>query len=100
MRQQTDFPLPSDLPRPKDDGAADHLAGMRMPEVSLRSTIGRVICLSELPALRTVIYCYPMTGVPGKPPTGELGRDSRCAGLHATELQFSGSPSGIPAAWN
>ena len=67
MHQQTDFPLPSDLPRPEDDGAADHLAGMRMPEVSLRSTIGRVICLSELPALRTVIYCYPMTGVPGKP---------------------------------
>lgn len=67
MPQQTDFPLPSDLPRPADDGAADHLMGMAMPRVSLRSTAGRSVCLSELPASRTVIYCYPMTGVPGKP---------------------------------
>jgi peroxiredoxin len=67
MPQQIDFPLPSDLPRPTDDGAADHLVGMAMPEVSLHSTSGRLVCLSELPALVTVIYAYPMTGVPGKP---------------------------------
>jgi peroxiredoxin len=67
MPQQTDFPLPSDLPRPTDDGAADHLVGMSMPIVSLRSTAGRLVSLAELPAPRTVIYCYPMTGVPGKP---------------------------------
>jgi peroxiredoxin len=67
MPPQTDFPLPTDLPRPTDDGAADHLIGMTMPKVSLRSTAGRLVNLSELPALRTVIYCYPMTGVPGKP---------------------------------
>ena len=67
MPRQTDFPLPSDLPRPIDDGAADHLIGMTMPKVSLSSTNGRLVSLSELPAFRTVIYCYPMTGVPGKP---------------------------------
>jgi peroxiredoxin len=67
MPEQTAFPLPPDLPRPVDDGAADHLVGMKVPEVSLRSTNGRTISLSELPALRTVIYCYPMTGVPGRP---------------------------------
>jgi peroxiredoxin len=67
MPPQTDFPLPTDLPRPVDDGAADHLMGMTMPKISLRSTAGRLVTLSDLPALRTIIYCYPMTGVPGKP---------------------------------
>src|SRR4051812_825492 len=65
--QQIDFPLPPDLPRPVDDGAADHLAGMAMPAVSLPSTAGRMVTLSDLTAPRTVLYCYPMTGVPGKP---------------------------------
>jgi peroxiredoxin len=65
--QQTDFPLPPDLPRPLDDGAADHLRGIAMPRISLRSTAGRTVDLSQLSAARTVIYCYPMTGVPGKP---------------------------------
>jgi peroxiredoxin len=66
-QQPTDFPLPSDLPQPVDDGAADHLGGVLMPQVSLRSTAGRMVDLSDLSAPRTVLYCYPMTGVPGKP---------------------------------
>src|ERR1700733_2143571 len=61
------FPLPADLPRPLDDGAANHLAGMAMPAIELCSTRGRSVDLSKLPAPRTVIYCYPMTGVPGQP---------------------------------
>ena len=32
--------LPADLPVPEDDGAADHLAGMALPELSLPSTLG------------------------------------------------------------
>jgi len=67
MQQQTDFPLPANLPRPVDDGATDHLKGMAMPQVSLRSTAGRLVDLSDLRAPRTVIYCYPRTGVPGEP---------------------------------
>jgi peroxiredoxin len=67
MRQQPDFPLPSDLPQPIDDGAAKHLWKLRVPKVSLGSTAGRIVDLSDLSALRTVLYCYPMTGVPGKP---------------------------------
>ena len=63
----TDFPLPPNLPRPVDDGAGDHLRHMLMPQISLRSTGDRMVNLSELSAPRTVIYCYPMTGVPGKP---------------------------------
>jgi peroxiredoxin len=65
--QQQDFPLPPGLPRPLDDGAADHLRQMEMPHIALRSTAGRLVDLSDLKAPRTVIYCYPMTGVPGKP---------------------------------
>lgn len=67
MKERADFPLPSDLPEPADDGAADHLKGMPMPEVRLRSTSGRTVDLAALSAPRTIIYCYPMTGVPGKP---------------------------------
>ena len=33
--------LPDDLPVPVDDGAADHLRGMRLPDVALTATDGR-----------------------------------------------------------
>jgi peroxiredoxin len=62
----TNFPLPPNLPRPVDDGGANHLTGMAMPAISLCSTTGRTVNLGALNAPRTVIYCYPMTGVPGK----------------------------------
>jgi len=67
MQQLTNFPLPPDLPQPVDDGAADHLWHMPMPQISLRYTAGRMVDLSDLSAPRTVIYCYSMTGVLGKP---------------------------------
>jgi peroxiredoxin len=67
VQKDTAFPLPPDLPRPVDDGAAAHLRGMAMPRLSLPSTAGGSVDLSALRAPRTVIYCYPMTGVPGKP---------------------------------
>lgn len=57
--------LPSDLPVPVDDGAAAHLVGLRMPALSLASTQGGRVDLAALPAGRTVIFAYPMTGVPG-----------------------------------
>ncbi|MET1415244.1 glutaredoxin 3 [Roseibium sp. HPY-6] len=56
--------LPDDLPRPVDDGGADHLTGMKMPAVRLRATSGDWVDLSKLPG-RVIIYAYPMTGVPG-----------------------------------
>jgi peroxiredoxin len=67
MPEQTNFPLPANLPRPVDDGRADHLRDMAVPHVSLPSTAGRMVDVSDFDAPRTVIYCYPMTGVPGKP---------------------------------
>lgn len=62
-----DFPLPADLPEPLDDGGADHLRGLAMPPVALPTTAGRVVDVSKFQALRTVLYFYPMTGVPAKP---------------------------------
>jgi len=67
MKEQMDFPLPTDLPRPVDDHAGDHLRDMRLPQVSVRSTAGKMVSLSNVGTARTVVYCYPMTGVPGKP---------------------------------
>ena len=68
MSNPTEFPLPPDLPKPVDDGACDHLTGMLIPPLALPSTAGRMVDLGKLIASsRTVIYCYPMTGVPGKP---------------------------------
>jgi peroxiredoxin len=67
MPNQTDFPLPPDLPEPEDDGAANHLTGMAMPGIKLRSTAGRFVDLAKLGSSRTAIYGYPMTGVPGTP---------------------------------
>src|SRR5712692_4989938 len=68
MSNPTEFPLPPDLPKPVDDGACDHLTGMLVPPLALPSTAGRMVNLGKLIASsRTVIYCYPMTGVPGKP---------------------------------
>jgi peroxiredoxin len=62
-----DFPLPPDLPRPLDDGAAEHLRGLAMPSICLPTTAGRIVDVSKFQARRTVLYFYPMTGVPGKP---------------------------------
>ena len=62
--------LPADLPVPVDDGACDHLPGMRLPSLSLPATDGTMIDLSTLPG-RTVVYVYPRTGRPDQPlPTG------------------------------
>jgi peroxiredoxin len=58
--------LPPDLPCPRDDGACGHLAGLPIPQVRLPSTAGREIDLGALGSGRTVIYCYPRTGVPGE----------------------------------
>lgn len=58
--------LPSDLPLPTDDGAANHLEGMHLPALGLPATDGRTLQLSALPGLQ-VIYIYPMTGRPGVP---------------------------------
>jgi peroxiredoxin len=62
--------LPQGIPAPQDDGAARHLAGTKLPDLSLPATSGAPVNLSRLPG-RTVVYIYPRTGVPGvDPPDG------------------------------
>lgn len=58
--------LPANLPAPTDDGACDHLPGLRLPSVPLRATNGQVVDLARLSG-RTVVYCYPRTGRPDEP---------------------------------
>jgi peroxiredoxin len=59
--------LPEDLPVPEDDGAADHLPGRDLPDVSLPSTLGGEASLAALGEGLLVAYLYPRTGVPGRP---------------------------------
>jgi peroxiredoxin len=64
------YELPEDLPIPVDDGACDHLTGLRLPDMALMSTVGTAVNLAKLTG-RTVVYCYPRTGRPDQAiPTG------------------------------
>jgi peroxiredoxin len=58
--------LPPDLPIPIEDGATNHLIGMMLPNISLKSTRGYSINLRGIRG-NVVIYCYPMTGQPNVP---------------------------------
>ena len=60
------YTLPPDLPVPEDDGACDHLRGLRVPPLVLDSSQGPVD-LAELAAERLVLYVYPRSGRPGEP---------------------------------
>ena len=55
----------SRLPRPEDDGGADHLTGVAVPSAALPSTAGGAVDLSALEGL-SVVYAYPMTGRPDR----------------------------------
>jgi peroxiredoxin len=64
------YTLPPNLPVPEDDGAADHLLGAMLPQLTLESSQGPV-SLRELAGERLVLYVYPRAGRPGRrPPTG------------------------------
>jgi peroxiredoxin len=54
------YSLPPGLPVPEDDGAADHLTGLDLPDLELESSAGTVN-IRDL----DVIYVYPRSGRPG-----------------------------------
>jgi len=60
------YTLPENLPVPADDGAADHLGGLELPDVTLDSSHGPVN-LAEVARARLVLYVYPRSGRPGRP---------------------------------
>src|SRR5258708_5569996 len=55
----------SKIPAPVDDGAAQHLQGAKVPDITLAATDGSQVSLARL-AGRVVLFAYPRTGVPGK----------------------------------
>ena len=59
--------LPTGLPVPEDDGAADHLCGLTLPSLRLPSTLGEPVDLAEIDGDCLVAYVYPRTGTPGQP---------------------------------
>jgi peroxiredoxin len=97
MSDYTD--LPTGLPIPEDDGAADHLRGMRMPDLVLPATSGIDVNLACLEGA-AIVYVYPMTGVPGVPLPegwdlipGARGCTPEACGFrdHFAELQAAGA---------
>src|SRR5438046_10764465 len=67
------YGLPPGLPVPVDDGACDHLPGMSMPSVRLRSTTGRHVDIAKISARSTVLFFYPAaTGKPDMPKEWDL----------------------------
>jgi peroxiredoxin len=54
------YSLPPGLPVPEDDGAADHLTGLDLPDLELESSAGTVN-IRDL----DVVYVYPRSGRPG-----------------------------------
>ena len=60
------YTLPPDLPVPENDGAADHLLGTMLPQLTLDSSQGTV-SLRELSQERLVLYIYPRTGRHDRP---------------------------------
>lgn len=55
----------SKIPEPKLDFNLEHLNQLIIPDLKLNSTDDTIVSLSNLKGI-TVIYVYPMTGVPGK----------------------------------
>ena len=56
------YVLPAKLPVPADDGAAEHLNGRELPDLTLESSAGAVNVRDF-----AVIYVYPRSGKPGVP---------------------------------
>ncbi len=56
------YVLPEGLPVPQDDGAADHLPGLELPDLVLDSSLGPVQIRDV-----DVLYIYPRTGRPDRP---------------------------------
>jgi peroxiredoxin len=56
------YSLPANLPVPEDDGAADHLVGLELPDLTLASSQGDVSVRDF-----AVVYVYPRSGRPDVP---------------------------------
>lgn len=87
MRADDLYQLPSDLPVPVDDGAAQHLAGLALPPVPLPSTSGGTVRLDDPGISLAVIYCYPRTGRPEADALGGTERWNKIPGARGCTPQ-------------
>src|SRR5205807_8127985 len=72
------YGLPPGLPVPVDDGACDHLPGMSMPSVRLRSKTGSGVDIAKIFARSTVLFFYPAAnGTPDMPNVWVLNLGTR-----------------------
>ena len=58
--------LPTDLPKPEQDGACSHLLNTMIPPISLYTQNSSLLKINRTDTFRLVIYCFPMTGHPEK----------------------------------
>ena|SRR5690606_11685639 len=70
MRSDNLYKVPTDIPAPRDDGAADHLLGEEVPSIGLSCTNGKPVNLSTIGGGYVVVYCYPRTGRPDEEALG------------------------------
>src|SRR2546423_12780987 len=89
------YALPDGLPVPEDDGAADHLQGLDLPDVTLPSSRGPVN-LGELARERLVLYVYPRAGRPRRPMPPGGGGISRARGGTPQSCAVRGHPAALP----
>jgi len=61
-------PLPIGLPVPVDDGACQHLVGLRLPATTLQSSNNNAVDLSQIAHReQAVLFFFPAAGRPGVP---------------------------------
>lgn len=59
--------LPTNLPKPEQDGACDHLLNSTIPDISLPTQDDNLLKLNRVDTFRIVVFCYPKTGRPDQP---------------------------------
>ena len=69
--------LPKDLPRPTDDGAADHLQDLALPDVTLPAPDGSEVRLAGLPGRGVRFVPGARASDPGGGPIALCRRSAR-----------------------
>lgn len=59
--------LLTNLAKPEEDGACNHLLNSTIPDISLPTQDGNLLKLNRSDTFFLVIFCYPMTGHPDRP---------------------------------
>src|SRR5580704_14784770 len=96
--QPTEFLLPSDLPRPVNDGAADHLLNMKMPRMppALDGGANGRSCGFTWSENRDLLLSNDRCA--RKSAARRMGRNPGRARVYPTDLRFPGSSSRPVAA--